>query len=51
MLEDIQENMYDEENTDEEDIASLLISHKKKLVRLSIVEIKRHITDIDLEEI
>lgn len=35
----------------EEDIASMLINHKKNPVRLRITAIKRHTSNIELEEI
>lgn len=35
----------------EEDIASMLINHKKRPVHLHITAVKRHVSNIELEEI
>ena len=35
----------------EEDIASMLINHRKRPVRLNITALKRHLSNIELEEI
>ncbi len=35
----------------EEDVASILINHKKRPARLHITAVKRHVSNIELEEI